>query len=82
MEVRSFFREEGVALERMLYSVMATAVVETALVVEKSVIQILLEIFFPLGFCLEAISILGFLFSYCRHGYLRDFLLLLFMYQK
>lgn len=48
MEVRSFFREEGVALERMLCSVMEAAVVETALVAEKTVIRLLLEVFFSI----------------------------------
>lgn len=56
MEVRSFFREEGVALERMLCSMMEAAVVETALVAEKSVFRLLLEVFFSLEFGLEAVS--------------------------
>ncbi|XXG59146.1 hypothetical protein AAC387_Pa04g1276 [Persea americana] len=54
MEVRSFFREEGVALERMLCSVMEVAVVETALVAEKPVIRLLLEI----GSLLKEIDVL------------------------
>lgn len=68
MEVGSFCREDGVALERMLCSVMEAALVEKVLVAEKCVIWLLVEVWFSIwplllllfsfGFCLQAVFIM------------------------